>query len=164
MLILFQTIVAIVFLVIALTLILDEKKGQRLKRQLVEVKTLWAGKNRRKFVRYSSVLDVDYKVSNGVKSKISKSRDISSHGIGLVLDQKLRKRTVLELNIKVQEVSEPIHAKAQVMWSVESDVKDLVNVDKRFFYTGIKFIGFRSNKHKQHLYNYLESCSEHVSL
>ncbi|MDD4202649.1 MAG: PilZ domain-containing protein [Candidatus Omnitrophica bacterium] len=157
MLMLIQGLIIAILVLIALTLIVDEKREKTRKKHLLRLKSFWDGKNRREVIRHATSLEVDYVVKNNVV--LGRSCDLSTHGIGLVLDEKLKRGTILDVNIKIDEdTHEFIRAKARVMWAKES-IEDEKGTEKRLFYTGIKFIRFDSKKHEDNLFTYIGGLS-----
>jgi len=72
--------------------------------------------NRRQQIRISKSLEVKYKIADGFLKSGARSFDISKGGIRLPTIQRLRPGTILELEIKLSEVADPIIAIGEVMW------------------------------------------------
>jgi len=167
MLIFFEILIIIVLSAIVVTLILDETRKRSLERHPVKVKTYWDGINRRRAVRHNATLDVLYKINKNVLITVAshnktKTRDISTQGIGLVLSEKMRRRMILSLEIKLGHSNEPVKAKAAVMWCRES-VEDEEGEKQRLFYTGLKFIRFDDRRQEQRLFDYIHSLEQDTS-
>lgn len=160
MIILIETLIITVLVMIMVTLIVDESNHRKRSKHLVRLKGYWNGKNRRQVERYNVTLDVSYIINHNLR--LSKSRDISTKGIGLVLEEKLVRKTPLSLDIKIDGLKEAIKAKGRVMWSSEA-VEDEKYSPKRLFNTGIKFIRFDDPSHEKKLFDYIRSIEKDSS-
>jgi len=160
MIFLVELLLIIILLTITVTLILDEKRHRARVRHLVRIKSYWNGENRRRVMRHATTLIVDYSRNHNFRP--STSRDISTHGVGLILDEKLGKKTLLSLEIKINDRTEPIKAKARVMWSqeVEGDERDK---SKHLFHTGIKFVRFSNPAQEKKLFDYIRSIEKDIT-
>lgn len=157
MILIIAALLGAIVLMIILTLVVDEKSHRDRTRSLVRIRTYWNGENRRRVVRHNATIDVEYSINHHMKP--SKSRDISTHGLGLILDEKLERRMALSLIIRIQHAGDPIKAKARVMWSQEAD-EDERDSPKRLFHTGIKFIRFADARHEKQLFDYIRSITK----
>jgi len=70
----------------------------------------------REHVRVSKSLEVKYQIKDGILGCGSRSLDISKGGIRLPIVQKLKPGTILELEINIENVSQPIKAIGEIMW------------------------------------------------
>ena len=156
MIFLLEILVVAVLALIAVTLVMDERSHMRRQKRIVKLKSYWDGVNRRSVVRHSVSLEVNYKVQDGVR--LSRTRDISTHGIGLVLEEKYARRTIMDVEIKLDDRG-PLRARARVMWSRES-VEDEEPGHKRLFHTGLKFIKFQSPGHEKKLFDYIRTIEK----
>lgn len=158
MVLILEVLIILVLVTIMATLIIDEQKHRRRMRHLVKVKTYWDGINRRCAVRHNVQLEVNYsRDQNSVK--ITRTRDISTHGIGLALDEKFMRKTPLCLDINIPGSNEPIKTHALVMWSKEMQSDDSEN-GKRLFHTGLKFTRFLNVNHEKKLFEYIKSIEK----
>ncbi|MDD5439276.1 MAG: PilZ domain-containing protein [Candidatus Omnitrophica bacterium] len=166
MIVAIEILVIVVLVAIVLTLVIDEGRKRAHERHLVTIKTYWDGINRRRAVRHNTTLDVLYTVNHTVNQVIShknsRARDISTHGIGLVLSEKLPRRTMLSLLIKLDKQGDSIRAKAAVMWCKES-LEDEQGSPLRLFYTGLKFIHFADERQERRLFDYIRSLEQDSS-
>lgn len=157
MIVLIEILLITILGLILVTLALDEKTHRRRSKHLVGLKGYWNGENRRRVIRHNTTLDVHYKVNH--HKKISKSRNISTRGVGLVLDEKLERNTPLSVEIRVNGQASSISAKALVMWCKEVQ-DDKKVVAKRLFHTGIKFIRFTDAQQEKRLFDYIRTIED----
>jgi len=150
--ILIEILLIFILAMIMLTLITDESNHKKRTKHLVKLKDYWDGKERRRVVRHNVSLDVRYSINHAFKN--SKASDISSHGLGLVIDEKFERKTPLSVEIVIGENKEPIKAKARVMWSKEA-VEEEKHTAKRLFHTGIKFVRFKNASQEKILFDYI---------
>lgn len=160
MIIVIEILIIFILLMIMATLVLDERKHISRMKRLVKLKSYWDGINRRHVVRHNVLLEVEYSV--GKKLSISRTKDISTHGIGLLLDEKLSRRTMLDIAIKVDDKIDPIKTRACVMWSQEA-VEDEQRSSKRLFHTGLKFMRFANSQHEKRLFEYIKSIEKRAT-
>ncbi|MFC1658414.1 PilZ domain-containing protein [Candidatus Omnitrophota bacterium] len=73
-------------------------------------------KNRRHHVRVSKNLEISYQVINDVLRYGSHSMDVSKGGIRFPAIQRLKPETVMELEIRLQDIVKPIAATGEVVW------------------------------------------------
>ncbi|MGD9014478.1 MAG: PilZ domain-containing protein [Candidatus Omnitrophota bacterium] len=88
----------------------------------------------REYVRISKSLEVKYQIKDGILGSGSRSLDISKGGIRLPTIQKLKPGTILELEIRLQDFSQPIKAIGEVMWVSQRQL------GRYPFEVGVKFI------------------------
>lgn len=129
-------------------------KHRKEARPTVATDRYWDGKERRRFRRFKSSVEVRYEIPT--KSQIGRrslSRDVGEGGIGLAVGEKLTRGTRLNLQIDIPGESKPILAKGEVLW-----VREVYKgkEDRRSFYTGVKFIEL-SPYHRRRLQNYLQA-------
>jgi len=161
MIFLIEILLVVILGTILVTLAIDEKNHRKRRRHLVRLKTYWDGNNRRRVVRHNASLNVDYTINSHMRGSVS--RDISTHGIGLVLDEKLKRKTRLILAIKMDgEYKGTLKARARVMWCLEAPAEESQD-GKRLFYTGIKFIKFTDPKQEKRLFDYIRSIEKDAS-
>ncbi len=160
MIIVIEFLFIVILIMIMATLVLDEKHRRKRSNNLVKLKNYWDGKNRRHVERYNVNLNVHYTINSALK--ISKSRDISTHGIGLMLEEKLEKRTPLSIEIKLKDQKQTIRAKGRVMWSKEA-IEEEKYSPKRLFSTGIKFLRFNDPLQEKKLFDYIRSIEKEFS-
>ena len=151
-------IVAFLFIVIFIILLFivftDQIPNHRKSRRLLSLKSYWNGSNRRRVLRHNAVLFVNYVINNTIKH--ASSDDISKCGIGLLLDAKLEKGTIISLEIKLPNVHESIRIIGQVIWS-NNVFESSKHSFKRFYNTGIKFIRFKKTNYSHLLFDYIRT-------
>jgi len=157
MIILIEVLLIFLLAVITITLIIDERNNRQRAKRSITIKTYWDGRNRRRVMRHNTMLDVNYSVNSHFKP--SKSRDISTHGIGLILEEKLERGTLLTIEIKVNVLKDAIRAKARVMWCREA-VEYESEGSKRLFHTGIKFSRFTDTDQERKLFDYIRTIEK----
>ncbi len=157
MILIIEILLIIVLAMIMVTLVIDEVNHRKRARRLVKLKEYWDGKERRRIERYNVNLDVNYSINH--KFKNSKSKDISTRGLGLILEEKLERRTPLTIEIKIDGMKELIKAKAAIVWSKEAIDEEKYS-PKRLFETGIKFIRFVDTAHEKRLFDYIRSIEK----
>jgi c-di-GMP-binding flagellar brake protein YcgR len=144
------------------TLILDEKKKRARQLRTIRLSGYWDGPERREDERLNATLEVKYLVSkNRAAPKISQSKDISSKGIKLLLDEKIDKQTPLALEIKVPDQNRIIKASGEVVWAEEA-IEDERRSAKRLFNTGIRISSFREADEKI-LFDFIRSLKAQKS-
>ena len=157
MIIVIEILLITVLAMIMVTLVIDETNHRKRTKHLTKLKEYWDGKERRVVERHNVTLDVNYSINHTFKN--SKTKDISTRGLGLILEEKFEKRTPLSVEIKIDGGKESIHAKASVMWSKEA-VDEEKYSPKRLFETGIKFIRFVDTAHEKKLFDYIRSIEK----
>lgn len=157
MIIVIEILLITILVMIMFTVVIDESNHRKRAKHLVKLKEYWNGKERRLVERYDVILDVNYSINHNFKN--SKSKDISTRGLGLILEEKLERQTPLSVEIKIDGGKESIKAKASVMWSKEA-VDEEKYSSKRLFETGIKFIHFADTAHEKRLFDYIRSVEK----
>lgn len=160
MICLIELLIISILVVIGVTLFLDEKKNRGRAKNLITIKSYWNGENRRRVIRHNAALDVNYSVNHHFKP--SRSRDISTHGIGLILSEKLERGAAISLEIRVNGLRDPIKAKARVMWCGEAE-EYKGKGPKRLFLTGIKFVRFSDSNQEKKLFDYIRSIEKDIT-
>lgn len=149
---LIQVLTIAILTLILTTLFLDEKKKRENSMHAVKLKGYWDGGDRRGTDRLNIALDVRY--TNG-KSSSAKSMNLSTKGIRLLLDERLKKGTPLYLEIKLPGEGDIVKAQGEVVWCAES-LEDEKDSEKRLFNTGIKFYKFPTSAEKS-LFNFIHN-------
>ncbi|NQT21815.1 MAG: PilZ domain-containing protein [Candidatus Omnitrophica bacterium] len=157
MIILIEILLILILAMIMLTLIVDETNHKKRTKHLVKLKGYWDGKERRRVMRHNVNLDVRYSINHAFKN--TTSRDISSHGVGLILEEKLERKTPLSVEIVINGNNEPIKAKARVMWAKEAFDEEKFT-PKRLFHTGIKFVRFTNTLQEKKLFDYIRTLEK----
>ena len=122
-----------------------------------KIKECWNEDERRSHTRFNKDLEVEYSVEKKPHLKISRTLNLSKGGMKLLLDEKLPKNTILYLKLSLPEKRQIIEIDAEVIWTNDTDEKDLS--DKRFFHSGLKFIAIKepSGTHFFQYITHLES-------
>lgn len=148
-----EGLIILICVMIFSTLIIDEKKNRERGMRAVKLKGFWDGSDRRTTDRLDITLEVKYFINTRITT--SKSADISTKGIRLLLDEKIEKTTPLRLEIKIPDQSRLIKAAGEVVWAEES-IEDKKIAAKRLFNTGIKFSKFQATDEKR-LFDFIYS-------
>ena len=149
-----EGLIILICVMIFSTLIIDEKKNRKRGMRAVKLEGFWDGSDRRTVERLNITLEVKYFINERIS--ISKSADISTKGIRLLLDEKIEKTTPLRLEIKIPDQSRLIRADGEVVWAKES-IGDEKIAAKRLFNTGIKFSKFREDTDEKRLFDFIYS-------
>ena len=120
-----------------------------------KVEEYWSGGERRQYLRFKHDLEVEYSVEKKPRLTNGRTLDISKGGMKLLLDEKLPNGTIINVKIQTPE-KKIIEVEGKVIWTKESEGRD--SQGKRFFHSGIKFIGIRepSGIRLAEYINYLE--------
>ncbi len=144
-----ETLIILICVMIFSTLIIDEKRKRKRELRSIKMKGFWEGGDRRKDERLNVILEVKYSIGQiTVASKTSKTKDISTKGICLLLDEKIEKMTPLRLEIKVPDQNRLIKGMGEIVWADEA-IEDGKHSAKRLFNTGIKISNFREADEKR---------------
>ena len=121
------------------------------------IEEYWKGEDRRSHTRFKKGLEVEYGVEKRPHLKNGLTVDLSKGGLKLLLDEKLSKGEILDIKIFVPEKNRAIEVEAQIVWTLDADVKDPSG--KRFFHSGVKFTAVRepSGAHLSQYLSYLEN-------
>jgi c-di-GMP-binding flagellar brake protein YcgR len=97
-------------------------------------------KERRKTLRLEASLSVKYQLLDEKKApKISESRNISVGGAQLIIYEKLKKLTKIEMEIEIPYKVNPVKAIGEIVWLHEKFSFSLKQ-KRRVFFAGVKFI------------------------
>jgi c-di-GMP-binding flagellar brake protein YcgR len=105
------------------------------------VEEFWDGKERRRHVRFKKALDVTYKVEKKPHLKNGRTVDISEGGMKLLIDEKLFKGAILDLEVELAGTGTTAEVEGEVVWSEDSKFND--GSGKRYFASGIQFIAIK---------------------
>ena len=97
----------------------------------------YLGAERRRHVRFDSLLDIRYTMKKGNHTNDAKSRDISAGGLRLLVDKKLEQGTVLYIDVLRDNGLDPISLEGRVAWCNEAKDKTQ-GMDRRQFHVGIE--------------------------
>lgn len=105
------------------------------------IKEYWDEDERRSHIRFNKDLEVEYSVEKKPHLKKGRTLNLSKGGAKLLIDEKLPKGTLLYLRLSLPEKRQPIEIDSEVIWTNDTDEKDLSG--KRFFHSGLKFIAIK---------------------
>lgn len=151
-----ETLCVIVLVMIFSTLLLDERRTRERGLALIRLKGYWDGDERRTTDRLNVTMEVRYHL-NG-KSATSKSMDISTKGIRILLDERIDKGTPTDVTMKIPGKNHLIKANGSIVWSNESK-DESEDSGKRFFNTGIKFYSFHDSG-ERNLFNFIHEMEK----
>lgn len=126
--------------------VIDERKKNIKNMRPIKMKGYWDGRERRNTDRLNIILEVKYYIDGKIAA--IKSVDISAGGIRLLLDEKIERKTVLHLEMKLPNHEHIIKTTGEVVWSKES-IEDEKGTAKRLFSTGVKFLKFHKDDEKE---------------
>lgn len=135
------------------TIIIDERKSKRRALRVVKLDGFWNGEDRRANDRLNVALEVKYCINT--KLVTTKSMDISTKGIRLLLDEKIERMTPVQLEIKIPAQNRLIKATGEVVWAKELREREKTSA-KRLFNTGIKLFKFQNAGEKK-LFDFIYS-------
>jgi c-di-GMP-binding flagellar brake protein YcgR len=99
------------------------------------VKPLDSYIERRRYIRLKVPVEIKYAVSGDSRIRSAVSKNISADGLRLeTADKDIKKSDILELKLSIPGASNPVHAKASVVWK-----KRLSLVDGAPFDLGLEF-------------------------
>jgi len=152
----------IIILILAASLVILIIEETRIKKQKVPrgtVNEYWNGSERRQSQRINASLIVKYSIDRRPQAKLNgQTKDLSSGGLGLVVNEKLYEGTFLLLEFELPESKNIIYARAQVAW-VKGDYTERNYTGKRIFQTGIQFLNIKPED-KNRLDSYIEKNSQ----
>lgn len=106
-----------------------------------KVEEYWSGEERRQEMRFKDDIELEYNIEKKSRFKNGKGIDISGGGMKLMLDEKLPNGAIMHLKFYAPGRKEAIEVEGEVVWTKETEAEDLSG--KRFFRSGIKFIGVK---------------------
>lgn len=133
-----------IFVLAGLLIMLYKSERISLKKLIpkARVEEYWSGRERRQHVRLDKKIDVNYIISKKpLLKKDGMTVNISEGGMKLLLDEKLAKGTILDLELPLQGEKRMV-IEGEVIWSDEA--KDVASPEKRLFHSGIKFLSVKA--------------------
>lgn len=123
------------------------------------IKEYWAGSERRRAVRLEIPLPVKYTaIPPHNHNSQSVTRNISKGGIQMLIYEKLNVGDIINLELKLDNKSEPITGQGQIVW-LQDAPSESAKEGKRVFISGIKFIDLNSkNEQKVSDFIYTNCC------
>ncbi len=158
LILLVEVLCVIVLVMIFSTLLLDERRNRERDLSLIKLKGYWDGDERRTTDRLNVTMEVRYHL-NG-RSAVSRSMDISTKGIRILLDERIDKGTPIAVTMRIPGKNHLIQASGSIVWSSESK-NESNDPNKRFFNTGIKFYSFRDSG-ERNLFNFIHEMEKIV--
>ncbi|MBL7069728.1 MAG: PilZ domain-containing protein [Candidatus Omnitrophica bacterium] len=144
-------ILSILLLILA-ALFVHEKQAKSAKSPIGRMTEYWDGPERRQSRRVRAILPAKYSIDHKPRpKKESKSKNISTGGILIQLNEKVLPATQLLLDIILPEDRKPVTARGEVVWI--NDLPETDETGRRLFDAGIKFTSMspsdkeRLNKH-----------------
>ena len=133
-----QFLILAVLLLVLIALFVDEKRLKLVTAQGGKLTEYWDGTERRRAIRIKTILHTRYSIDKKPEQKRSLSKNISSGGIQMQLNEKLSASTPLALNILLPNSNKPVSLKGKVVWVSEINQQD--ESGRRVFNTGIEFV------------------------
>src|SRR3989338_2613326 len=90
--------IVLLFMILGL-LYRNEKVSSKRASPHAKIEEYWNGMERRRYARFKKILEVTYKIEKKPHLKAGKTVDISEGGVKLLLDEKLAKGTIVDLQI-----------------------------------------------------------------
>ena len=161
MLLLIELLFIVILSMILFMIYKRESASSKKNSSMASVEEFWAGKERRKHVRFQKSFDIIYVLEKHPQLKNQcRTLDISEGGMKILIDQKLEKGAVMSLSIDIAGSSHPAEVDGEIMWSEESKISGPSG--KRMFYSGIKFLAMKEKRGKI-LVEYLRGLPSHPS-
>lgn len=108
-----------------------------------DIKEYWVGSERRRTVRLEIPLQIKYTaLPPHNHHDISVTHNISKGGIQMLIYEKLNLGDIINLEFNLDAQGQPIVGKGQIVW-LRDAASESVNVDKRAFLAGIKFVDLK---------------------
>lgn len=127
-----------ILLLTLLALFLHEKRLKTEKSASGKMTEYWNGGERRQSIRIAKILQTRYTVPKNTSSKMNSfSKNISSGGILLQVNEKLGRSAILVLEILLPDNEKPVNAEGEVVWVTEITTPD--EEGRRIFDTGVRF-------------------------
>jgi len=132
------TLILCILLLILATLFVHEKQVKSAKSPTAKLTGYWDGPERRQSVRVKAVLPTKYSIDHKPRpKKESKSKNISTGGILMQLNEKVPPASQLLLDIILPNDKRPVAARGEVVWI--NDIPQMDKTGRRQFDAGIKF-------------------------
>ena len=138
MLLLIQLLLILILFSILLALYRDERTIKKKIRNIAKLEKYWNGRERRKYVRFDTDIEVIYKeIKNRTPAtRGARSIDISSRGMRLLVDKKMSPGTLLDISLKAPQQPLPVKVAGSVVWCNEAKDKEDLR-DKKLFHVGL---------------------------
>jgi c-di-GMP-binding flagellar brake protein YcgR len=137
---------------------MEESKIKKSKITRGAVKEYWNGQERRKSLRINASLVVRYSIEKRYSINSGKMKDVSSGGMRLILNEKLKEEAFILLEFDLPDGKEIIKAEGKVIWS-SGEFGERDESGKRLFQTGIQFVNIKAEG-KKRLVTYIEKIAE----
>lgn len=146
------SIISLLLIILALAF-RDEYRRRQERRVVATMDRYWDGKDRRKFIRVTSSVSVNYKLESPSRNNPAACRtsDISEGGIGVTLLEKFQEGDVLKLMVELPDEPRPLACQGRVAWIKESHIDEK---GRKNFDAGLEFLNMREEdkaKLKRHI-------------
>ncbi|MCQ9208158.1 MAG: PilZ domain-containing protein [Omnitrophica bacterium] len=96
---------------------------------------------RRKYVRSDGLVLVNYRIPETKIEGKSSAHDVSGMGVRIIIDNKIKLQTTVEMEIYLPGNSQPVLAKGNVIWvkKCQDIAKTQITPKEEYFYAGINF-------------------------
>ncbi|MBL7071774.1 MAG: PilZ domain-containing protein [Candidatus Omnitrophica bacterium] len=154
-----ELIIVCVLIGALLVMVIEEDKIRKSKVPRGALEEYWEGRERRKSIRITSSFIVRYTIEEKAHTKLNcRTKDISSTGMGLIVNEKLATGTMLLLEFILPETQKLFKAEGKVAWATgEFDERN--ELGKRLFHMGIEFINIGQDDRNE-LVSYIEKIAE----
>ena len=146
MLLLIGEILFILILIIILfVLVKEESKIKKSRIPRARIKEYWDGQERRQATRVGTNFTVKYTLSKKQNVILkAQTKDLSSSGMRLLINEKLDKGTLLSLEFDIPDTPVVVKAEGRVVWE-SGDFADRDEEGKRVFQAGVQFTQMSEN-------------------
>lgn len=143
MILIAETVILLVLITALVTIIIEESKIKRSKIPRGTVKEYWSGPERRQSIRINTSLIVRYGMAKEDHNRLNgRTKDVSSNGMRLLINEKLTKGTLLLLEFDLPDTKDAINAEGKVIWA-DGEFGERDKSGRRIFHTGIQFIDIK---------------------
>ncbi|MFC1577051.1 PilZ domain-containing protein [Candidatus Omnitrophota bacterium] len=139
-----QSVIVFILFLILLLIYRDEWEIRRKIRSIALLEKYWDGRERRRYVRLDTEVEMRYKeiVKKGRSAGGARGVDISDKGMRLLVDKKMENGTLLDLSFAASKASGPIRVLGSVVWCNEAKDKEDLR-DKKLFHVGLRITDIR---------------------
>lgn len=159
MLLITEIVIICVLLIALIALIIEEEKIKKSKVPRGTLKEYWSGQERRQSLRINTSFIVRYCVVENPHTKLNgQMKDVSSDGMKLLVNEKLKQGLVLLLEFNISDSKDSINAQGKVVWA-DGEFTKRDEIGRRVFQTGIQFINIKPDD-KNRLVTYIKKIAE----
>ena len=161
MLLIAEIVIICVLLIALIALIIEEEEIKKSKVPRGTLKEYWSGQERRQSLRINTSFIVRYCVAKNPHIKLNgQMKDVSSNGMKLLVNEKLKQGLVLLLEFNIPDSKDFINAQGKIMWT-NGEFTERDEIGRRVFRTGIQFINIKPDD-KNRLVTYIKKIAERV--